>query len=142
MKVEFTVPGKPLGKQRPRSGGGHRMYTPAPTVNYEMFVRELYTRDCLDENGKVQWFDDVPLRITIVAHMLIPSSTSKVRKVKMLAGELKPTKKPDIDNIAKIILDGLNGVAYYDDKQVVELYVEKKFGEREKVVVTIKEIEA
>ena len=53
---------------------------------------------------------------------------------------IKPTKKPDADNIVKIICDALNGVAYKDDTQVVELDFKKVYGEFEKVIVEIVEL--
>ena len=55
----------------------------------------------------------------------------------MLNGELRPTKKPDCDNIAKVILDALNGIAYHDDSQVVELVVHKHYAETTRVNVTL-----
>ena len=58
----------------------------------------------------------------------------------MLSGEIKPTKKPDADNIVKIICDALNNIAYKDDTQVVDLQVKKIYGGTEKVIVEIEEI--
>ena len=55
----------------------------------------------------------------------------------MLAGYEKPCKKPDIDNIAKVILDALNDVAYHDDTQVVSLSMQKKYSREAKVEVEI-----
>ena len=58
----------------------------------------------------------------------------------MVAGLIHPTKKPDADNIAKIIMDALNGVAYEDDRQVVELIVRKFFSDTAYVDVFIDEL--
>ena len=66
-------------------------------------------------------YTDIPLRVRILAKFPIPESWSKKNKEKALKGEIMPNKKPDLDNIAKIILDGLNGVAYTDDKQVTSM---------------------
>lgn len=70
---------------------------------------------------------DEPVSATIIAAFGIPKSASKKCKVEMMAGRVLPTKKPDTDNIAKIVLDALNGLAYPDDKQVVELQVLKTY---------------
>lgn len=79
--------------------------------------------------------------VNIVAFYPIPASTSKKRAALMESGIMKPCKKPDADNVAKIVLDGLNGTAYNDDCQVVYLALEKKFGANPCVVVDIREIE-
>ena len=50
--------------------------------------------------------------------------------------------KPDIDNIAKSVLDGLNGTAWGDDTQVVEMSIKKYYAldDIEKLEITIEEI--
>lgn len=57
----------------------------------------------------------------------------------MLSGEIKPTKRPDADNILKIVQDGLNGVAYPDDKSITDSRVVKRYGTEERVEVYIGE---
>lgn len=85
-------------------------------------------------------FLDGAIRADIVAFFPIPKSTSKKNKALMLAGEIKYTKKVDCDNLAKIVLDSLNGIAYKDDAQVYELSVKKLYAEEPKVVVTLTEV--
>lgn len=58
----------------------------------------------------------------------------------MLDRKIRPTKKPDWDNIGKIICDSLNGVAYRDDAQIVDSMVRKFYSETPRVVVSIREI--
>ena len=58
----------------------------------------------------------------------------------MLNNEIYPTTKPDTDNIAKSILDSLNGIAYKDDKQIVSLKVDKYYTEIPSVSVWISEV--
>ena len=77
----------------------------------------------------------------ILAKYPIPSSWSKKNKTKALKGEIKPNTKPDADNIAKIILDALNGAAYTDDKQVTSLEIEKMYSEKPCVMVYVAEDE-
>ena len=54
-------------------------------------------------------------------------------------GIIRPTKKPDLDNIAKAVLDSLNGIAYKDDSQIVSMVVSKKYSNRPRVEITLKE---
>ena len=118
----ITIPGKPVGKARPkfrRAGFKVITYTPPATKKYEKEVARIYKQSA----GVL--YTEIPLRVCILAKFPIPESWSKKNKEKALKGEIKPNKKPDLDNIAKIILDGLNGVAYTDDKQVTSLEIEK-----------------
>lgn len=129
MKVIFTVPGEPQGKARARTCGGHT-YTPEKTVLYENLIKTEYARQC--GNRKFATLPDgtaQPVAVRIEAVYGIPKSYSKKKRERALNGELAPTKKPDADNIAKVVCDALNGVAYVDDTQVVDLRVFKRFGE-------------
>lgn len=127
MMVRLTIPGEPQGKGRHRAvrRGDHiATYTPRKTKDYEDEVRFCYRQ----VYGDLMAFAvDEPVSATIIAAFGIPKSASKKRKVEMMAGRVLPTKKPDTDNIAKIVLDALNGLAYPDDKQVVELHVIKVY---------------
>lgn len=131
----FRVLGEPKGKGRPRSDGSH-MYTPKQTREYEKKVREAYKIAC----GSFCFPKGVPIAVNIKAFMKIPKSASKKQRKAMLAGEILPTKKPDRDNIDKIIMDALNGVAFYDDAQVVAGGVLKLYGLVPRVEVQIRAI--
>lgn len=132
-KVSFVVQGEPVGKGRPKFTRQGRTYTPAKTVSYENLVKLEYERQC----GMVMFEQKEPLKISINAVFSIPKSKSKKEREKMIAGAIRPTKKPDMDNIAKIICDALNVLAYYDDSQIVELEIEKVYGEIPKVEISI-----
>lgn len=137
MKVDFVIQGKAQAKQRPRfNTHTGRTYTPNKTINYENWVKICYL-----EKYKDKELMDKPLRVTIRAFLEIPKSTSKKKKQQMLDNEILPMVKPDTDNIAKSILDSLNGIAYKDDKQVVELIVYKFYNDTPYVNVTIEEID-
>lgn len=134
MEVKFTILGEPMGKERPkfrRVGNYVRTYTPAKTVKYEAHVVNSYSADRYLQG---------PVRAEIIAFYKIPESASKKSKQAMLDGTEWCLKKPDCDNIAKCILDALNNVAYDDDKQVVELYVEKHWSNDPRVEVTLVEL--
>lgn len=125
--VNFTIPGEPRGKARPRWGNG-RTYTPRKTVEYEKRVKSCF----LSAGGKLL---DGEIRAELRAYYGIPKSASKRARADMLCGKTRPTKKPDLDNVAKIVLDSLNGLAYKDDAAVVELTAEKHYSETPRVEV-------
>lgn len=138
MKVKFTVLGEPQGKGRPRFtkvGQYVKTYTPDKTVSYENLVKLEYRRQCKDymfEKGR-------PVDIRILAYYPIPKSVSKKKQAMMIANELRPMKKPDTDNVVKVVLDSLNQIAYHDDVQAVDCQVRKFYSENPRVVVTIED---
>ena len=124
--VRFSVLGKPLGKGRPkfRNYGKYvNTYTPEKTVSFETLVKLEYRRQC----GDKRFPDDAMIGIEITAYFPIPKSASKKKVEAMLKREIRPTVKPDFDNIAKIIADALNCVAYSDDKNIVDSAVHKYY---------------
>lgn len=128
----IIIPGKPLGKQRPRVLKTGIAYTPKETVNYETFVKMLY----LEKYAGEKPFEG-PVSMLISAFYQIPKSASKRRREAMARHHIPPTTRPDIDNIAKIIMDALAGVAYQDDKQVTSCAVNKLYSHEPKVIVNI-----
>ena len=138
-EIKFTVPGPPKGKARARTvrtkTGQTFSYTPEGTVLYENLIKTSYFQEC-----RSCFTDKEPLEVKIKAFYEVPKSTSKTKRQQMLSGYLLPTKKPDIDNIAKCVLDALNGVAFHDDTQVVKLYMEKQYSEQPRVEVEISKI--
>lgn len=139
----IEIPGKPQGKARARTFYNPRLgkmqsITPDKTVLYENLIKECYM--VLD--NRKSWFNSEPLHMYIDAYFEIPKSTTKKKRAEIEDGKLYPTKKPDIDNIAKVICDALNGVAYKDDTQIIELTVRKLYSTEEpKVLVGIYEKE-
>lgn len=133
MTITYKIPGEPKGKARPRVTKGHA-YTPQATKDYETIVALRYRLS----GGKM--FDGA-VSLHILAEYTIPKSATKGKRRDMIEGTMLPLKKPDNDNIAKMIMDGLNKVAYHDDSQVAELVVLKKYSENPSVTVTISSIE-
>lgn len=135
MRVKFSILGPPKGKARPRSTKNGVTYTPKETVQYENLVRLEYRRQCNDYHFP----EGVPLDVRIVAYYPIPKSVSKKKRLMMIAHLIRPTKKPDFDNIGKIVCDSLNDVAYHDDAQICDAMVRKFYAEMPRTVVTIRE---
>ena len=129
--LRFTIPGKPMGKQRPRVTRTGHAFTPSQTVSYENLVKL-----CFHE----AYPDWIPTTSEITMHIFaefpIPASWPVRKKKAALDGIINP-RKPDWDNIGKIISDGLNSVAYADDAQVHLCTVDKKYSVTPQVGVLI-----
>lgn len=131
-ELKFTVPGDPRGKQRPRVTRAGIAYTPKETVNYENLVKVAFT-----ENFP-EW---IPIEGCVGMHITSFSSAPKSMPKKLMPfvkGEtLRHEKKPDYDNIAKIVCDALNQIAYKDDKQITDFSITKRYSLKPRVEVTI-----
>lgn len=142
-QFSFIVPGEPQGKARARTWYDPRVgkvasKTPENTVVYENLVKLCY--QSVSRNHR--FLDDTPLQVEIRAYFSIAKRTAKKWLPGMLVGRIRPTKKPDIDNITKAILDALNKVAYKDDSAIVRFSIEKYYSDSPRVEVTIGEWEA
>ena len=143
----FTIPGAPQGKKRPRySRKTGVMYTPSETVQYEKYVKECFYSQggkrfpestTIYAEGHREVEITQAIKVEIWSFIEPPKSAPKWKKRVMLYGSILPTRKPDIDNIGKVILDALNGAAYRDDSAVTELTVHKVFSDEPRVVVEI-----
>ena len=135
MVYEFIVPGEVVGKGRPRLNTytGH-VYTPGKTKDYETLVEQYFKV----KYPRVEPFEG-RVSIEIKAYLKIPKNMTKKDLKKVEEGLLSPTKKPDIDNIVKVILDALNKMAFKDDIQITKLLVEKEYAEEESVYIKIEE---
>lgn len=135
--IEFFVEGDPKGKGRPRfrrAGNFVQTYTDAKTKSYEQQIRDAakISMNGLEPSKHALW-------LTLRISMPVPKSYSKKRSEACLNGLEHPTKKPDIDNIAKAFLDAMNGVVYEDDIQVVMLTAYKQYAETAGVKVQCRE---
>ena len=132
-QVRFEIPGPPVAKGRPRfraAGGKVRTYTPEKTAEYENLVKLSYMEQVnIKLTGQIA--------ATIYAYFPIPKSESRKRHKLMADGEITHTKRPDADNIAKTVLDALNGIAFDDDSQIWRLIVYKRYSEEPRVNVVL-----
>lgn len=135
--VRFTVYGEPKGKGRPRfipqTG---RAITPKDTANYETLVRLEYVSQCRG----YRFPDDAMLDMRITAFYGISKSAGKKKREMMVGKMIRPTKKPDLDNVVKVIADSLNQVAYRDDTQIVDCQCRKFYSNEPRVDVVIRQI--
>ena len=132
----FYVEGEPQGKGRPRFAvinGRVNTRTPDSTVIYENLVKLSYRESCKEP----MYEQGVPLVVHITAFYGIPKSVSNKKRQDMLNEKIRPTKKPDIDNLCKVVMDSLNKIAYHDDAQVVKTIVTKYYSDYPRVFVQI-----
>lgn len=135
--VTFMVEGTPVPKGRPRfarRGKFVSTYSPKTTVDYETKVAEA---------AQIAMGSSEPLETPVGAYIYItlpiPSSYSKKRTQACLSGEERPTKKSDIDNFCKAVLDGMGGIVFVNDSQIVSLHSTKVYGTVGMVEVMVKE---
>lgn len=139
--LSFVVPGQPVPKGRPRFarvGGFVKAYTPDKTRAYERLVHDYAAIEVI--RAKPIVFPLIcPLRVVLNAYMTIPVSWAKKKHHDAINGLILPTSKPDFDNLLKT-LDGLNGLVWNDDAQIVDGRAIKRYSENPRMEVDIFEI--
>lgn len=131
-EIRFIIHAAPRGKDRPRQSTMHlkdgrvisHFHSTKGTAEYEELIRQEFV---VQVRGHELIPKSIPLKMEITAYFPIPKSTTRKNRQRMLGGELLPTKKPDADNIAKIVEDALNKIAYEDDSQITDLSVKKLY---------------
>ncbi len=112
----YEYVGKVVPKQRPRKGKGGRMFTPPETREFERLVKE-WGYDC----------GMTPVRYPIRATLTVYDETSEPDLVSHSVLGMVYYGKKDLDNIGKAVFDALNGVAYKDDKQLVDIRIKRRY---------------
>jgi Holliday junction resolvase RusA-like endonuclease len=135
--LTYRLEGDPKGKGRPRfrsTGKFVQTYTDAKTRDYEDQIR-IAARNAM---GNAEILEG-PIRFMLVAAYPIPKSMPKDARLKAINGDLRPTKKPDLDNAIKVHMDALNGIIYKDDSQITKISASKIYSEFPMVEVIIME---
>lgn len=138
IQVQYSVPGEPRGKGRPRfakRGNFVKTYTDAKTASYEDQIR-FYALKAMGDSKVIEG----AVRVFVSIRMAVPKSYSAKRREACLNGSDKPLKKPDWDNVAKSICDAMNGIIYVDDTQIVEAHITKQYAHQAEVVVLVQEV--
>jgi len=138
MQIHFQVEGDPKGKGRPRfsrAGKFTRVYTDKQTLDYEAVIK-FFAAQAMGSTDPLE----TPVSVFLYIRHAVPQSYSKKRTEACLSGLEQPCKKPDIDNIAKTYLDGMNGVIFKDDTQVIDLHVKKVYSAVPGVDVMVMEV--
>ena len=133
-ELRFTIDGDVQPQERPRfsrRGNFVNTYDPPKSAKYKKYVSEVASKYKLDE------LIDSPIKLTIDVYIKIPKSYTKKVKQQIENKELLHIKKPDVDNLAKGIKDGITGVIWKDDSLIVELIVTKHYSENPRAELLI-----
>jgi len=136
-RFDLIVPGDPVGKGRPRMttrAGFAHAYSPPKTVDAEKRIQTAFKAVYRNYEPIAK---GTPIRARIKAFYAEPASMSKTLRNAAEAGLLKPTKKPDLDNVVKLILDALNGLAYEDDSSICSIEAEKYYSTEPRIMIEI-----
>ena len=134
MNILFEIPGNIQPQERPKFStfGGHvRAIDPIKSRDFKQFVKMVAA-----EHAPVALIE-TEIRLYVDIYRPIPKSLSKKKRVEAIAGQLRPTKKPDLDNLVKGIKDGMSKVIWHDDAQIVEMNVRKFYSENPRAVVKV-----
>ena len=136
MTIRFQIPLEPVGQMRARHAaiGGHSRTYKAPkqkAAETSLLAMSLPYVPSAPLDG--------PLELTVDAYMPIPASMPKGKREMALNGEIRPTKKPDIDNVIKHLLDVYNGIFWQDDKNIVGIMARKFYSERPRYEIEIRQ---
>ena len=131
--VTFWLEGEPVAKARPRMTMSGHVYTPDKTTKAENAIRRGW-----QEHGGSMIHG--PVSVSVVFMLKTPASWPMAKRMLAQEREIRPTKKPDVDNLVKTVMDALNGLAYYDDKHIVELSARKIYARNPGTVIRVREI--
>lgn len=134
--VNFVIPGPVVPQGRPRVTRTGHAFTPAKSREYKQHVESVVSKVFSDRQ---QMRGSLYVEITVKKQP--PQSWSIKKRVLAIYGDIKPTSKPDCDNLAKGVLDGCNGIAWHDDAQICMLVVTKKYSQVDEAEVHIEEME-
>jgi Holliday junction resolvase RusA-like endonuclease len=137
MQIMFTIYGEPVPKGRPRFSTRGKFpvaYTPEKTKNYESEVG-MMAKAAMGSSNPLEG----ALEAFIYVSFPVPASYSKKRTEACLIDSEKHTKKPDLDNICKILFDGMNGIVFKDDSQITSIHATKVYGKVAKVELIVRQ---
>lgn len=138
MSIVITIPGTPVGKGRPRAfvrGGRVAMHTPENTASFENLVA-LAAQKAMTGRKPIE----SAVEVEIYLYVTPPESWSAKKKAQALAGIIKPTSKPDADNVIKALFDACNEVVWKDDKQVTDIArMSKRYAQQAQSVMIVRE---
>jgi len=128
---EFAIPGAAQGKGRPRVFNG-RGITPAKTRSHEGYVRALAAQAMGSQPPHAG-----PVDVSVVIVKAVPDGWPRWKQDAARTDCILPTGKPDPDNVAKLVCDALNGIAYLDDAQIVAMAIARRWGARDETYVGV-----
>ena len=136
MKIIFNI--EPVEQARPRATKtwkGIRLYDPKKVSTYKKQLGMMCKSQYKDKplTG--------PLIVSLKFYRQVQSSVSKKERELRLSGIHRPIVKPDTDNYIKSTLDGLNGLLWEDDNQIVKIVAEKYYSDRPRIEIEVERLE-
>lgn len=128
--IDIFIKIKPSGKQR-HSGSGRSAYTPKETVRAESIIKTYVKIEMLKKNIKMSTSH---IKLSIIYYFKRTKHTIKTDSYHFRS------KKPDSDNLDKLVMDSMNGVLYKDDAQVCILHCEKRYNDIEGIHLSAEEM--
>jgi Holliday junction resolvase RusA-like endonuclease len=136
--IRIVLLGEPVAMARARiTKNGN--FTPAKQRNTMAALRIEAQRAMHNSNYGLAVFDE-PLRMDLRAEFAIPKRMHKQDQPLAMSGNIRPAKRPDIDNLYKLAADALNGVVYRDDALIVEANIRKVYSGEPKIVITVQPV--
>lgn len=132
--IQFTIEGNVQAQQRPRFrriGKGVQTYDPKESAEYKKYVAEVAKKYAPEQ------LIETDIRLTIDTYIKIPKSYTKKQRQQIIDNDMLHLKKPDVDNLAKGIKDGITGVIWKDDSLIVELHVRKFYSDEPRAEIKI-----
>ena len=137
-ELKIVIPGEPCAQGRPRfstKGGFVKAYDPEKSRNYKAYIKYIASQEIKNKGWQIT---DQAIEVSITAFMQIPKSKPKKFQRAAVEGSIRPTKKPDVDNLFKAVTDALSGMVYTDDKQIVKAAQSKWYAEEPRMEVSVK----
>ena len=128
--IEIIIPGKPFAKQRPRHRKNGHTYTPKDTIA---------ATNAVSLEASLEMCGDAPIDgpVFVAIEFIFSPPPSWSEKKKQAHYDTPHIQRPDLDNLEKLVLDGLNGVVFLDDCQVAELSSIKRWGKHPRTEIYI-----
>lgn len=136
--VTIVLMGEPVPWARTRINSSGAQFTPTKQRNTAAAFKIAAAQAMLETNRFARF--DEPVRLDLHAEFSIPASWSAKKRAAAIIGAIRPGKRPDIDNLYKLVADACNQLVYRDDALVVETYQRKVYGVEPKLVVTVRPI--
>lgn len=144
MEIKIIIPGQPIQQERPRS----RIVKPKGGVPFVSVYDSKRSKDnkafiasCAVQ-VKPRVLLDCDLEVEIIFYRELLKSFSKKKIEQALAGQIRPSTKPDIDNYVKAVFDGINGIIWKDDARVVDLKTSKYYSDKPRTEVIVRTIDS
>ena len=143
--IIFSVPREVRGQGRPRTqivnGKDGRSYAhiyQTPKDSETKHNIQLYAKEALDRAGYgMANPTERGISVLVRIYMRMPNSFSQRKRNKALEDEIRPRKKPDLDNVLKSVLDAMTGVVYRDDKEVTAIQVVRHYCDSDRLAINV-----